>query len=164
MTAEEVVATGALNAIALYEAVPANVLQKARELLESQGFYSERAFSVMSSGEQRRTLLLRAMMAQPSLLILDEPFESLDIRARVDLERTLVDHVREETTDFGTLTALHRVEEIAPFATHAILLRNGEVFAAGPIEEIVTSTRLSDLYATALIVNRVGNRFSCVPA
>ncbi|MCE9597742.1 MAG: ATP-binding cassette domain-containing protein [Spirochaetia bacterium] len=161
MTAEDVVVSGARNAIVLYEDGDPQAIGRARELLSAQGFDFARPFSVMSSGEQRRTLLLRALIRRPELLILDEPYESLDLRARVDLEKTLMAMVA--AGGIATLCAIHRIEEIPPFATHAVLLKQGGVFRAGTVETLITSEILSALYETPLEVSVLKGRFACFP-
>lgn len=161
MTAEEVVASGARNAIVDYEPADPRIADRAQGLLRGQGFQATQPFSLMSSGEQRRTLLLRAMIREPRLLILDEPYESLDLRARVDLERTLIDRVGGGAV--STLFAIHRIEEIPPFATHALLLKKGVVHKAGIVGDVVTSQTLSALYETSLEVRNINGRFVCFP-
>ncbi|MBI3395280.1 MAG: ABC transporter ATP-binding protein, partial [Spirochaetia bacterium] len=122
----------------------------------------DRPFNVLSSGERHRTLLARALIARPPLLILDEPYESLDIPARIALEKLLEAVVTE--SGMSTVTILHRVEEIPPFATHALLLKNGAVAFSGPVREVITSQTLSDLYNAALRIETFGVRFACFPA
>ncbi|MBL8020024.1 MAG: ATP-binding cassette domain-containing protein [Leptospirales bacterium] len=161
MTAEEVVASGARNAIVDYEPADPGIAERAQDLVRGQGFNSTQPFSLMSSGEQRRTLLLRAMIREPQLLILDEPYESLDLKARVELERTLVERVGAGAV--STLFAIHRIEEIPPFATHALLLKKGVVAKAGLVNDVVSSQNLSELYETSLEVRNIDGRFVCFP-
>ncbi len=160
VTAREVVAAGAVQALALYVDLPERVWRKAESLLSEDGLEESRAFSVMSSGEQRRTLLLRALINSPDLLILDEPFESLDMKARFTLENSL----RRLAREVSTLTALHRVEEIPEHATHALLLKDGRVFAQGPVDDVLRAEILSGLYGLELRLEKSGRRFACWPA
>ncbi len=179
-TAFDVILTGADGSLARYREYSEQEQARARELFgryflskRSAGspgrahgsaeasFPPERLFQKLSSGERRKVLLLRLFMARPEFLLLDEPYESLDIPSRIELERMLADHVLSEATP--TLTILHRVEEIPAFATHAILIKAGRVFARGPLDALLNSQTLSDLYETALKLGRDGGRFYCVP-
>jgi iron complex transport system ATP-binding protein len=159
MTGEEIVQAGARGALALYDPPAEEVVDRARKLLVEERLPYERSFSVMSSGEQRRTLLMRALMSKPSMLILDEPFESLDMKARYQLESTL----KRNTEGMVTLTALHRIEEIPAHASHALLMKNGKVLRSGPLEELLNRENLSELYEMQLEVTKHAGRYSCRP-
>ncbi|MEQ9365575.1 MAG: ATP-binding cassette domain-containing protein [Leptospirales bacterium] len=169
-TAFDVIVTGADGSLARYRDYSPAELGRAEELFDTYfrsrragrvSFPADRLFQKLSSGERRKVLLLRVFMSGPEFLLLDEPYESLDIPSRIELEQILVQYVERHRTP--TLTILHRVEEIPGFATHAILVKAGRVFAAGSLEQIVDSRMLSDLYDTPLRVGRDGGRFYCVP-
>ncbi len=90
-----------------------------------------RAFGTLSSGERQRVLLARALAGDPVLLLLDEPAAGLDLGAREDL----VDRLGALADDPATapmVLVTHHPEEIPPGTTHALLLREGRVVAAGP--------------------------------
>jgi ABC-type molybdenum transport system ATPase subunit/photorepair protein PhrA len=82
VTAEEIVLTGKSGGLMLFGAPSEADLARARSMLAQESFDPGRTFCVMSSGEQRRTLLLRCLFSRPAVVILDEPYESLDIKAR----------------------------------------------------------------------------------
>jgi len=162
VTAEEIVVTGRTGALMLFHAAEEKDVLAARALLEEEGFDPGRQFSVMSSGEQRRTLLLRSLFRKPALLILDEPYESLDIKARWSLEGTILRTMREAGST--TITALHRLDEIPPGATHACLMKGGTVIRGGPIDATLTSENVSVLYDVPILLSRVRGRFHYEPA
>ncbi|HBS04581.1 MAG TPA: hypothetical protein DEA96_06435 [Leptospiraceae bacterium] len=113
-------------------------------------------FSHLSSGERRRVLLIAAFAAGPELLLLDEPFESLDIAAQFsiqDLLQELLQQIR------ASVLVLHRLQEVPEFTTHAALLKQGQFWMSGPVERILTSENLSDTYGVSLQVNRRGNQY-----
>jgi iron complex transport system ATP-binding protein len=117
-----------------------------------------RPFATFSSGEQLRIQLARALVTDPAALLLDEPMASLDIGGRETLVSTLA---RVADGPIGAVVVvLHRVEDIPPGFTHALLLREGRIYAAGPIDRILTDEPMSTCFGTALRVRRVGDRFT----
>jgi iron complex transport system ATP-binding protein len=129
---------------------------RARRLLEQMGCRSllERRFGVLSEGERKRVLIARALMTDPELLLLDEPAAGLDLGAREALLRRLS---RITTDEDGPALVMvsHHVEEIPTGITHALLLRSGQVVAAGPIEEVLTRGALSACFGLPLTVEKL---------
>ena len=118
----------------------------------------ERPFATFSSGEQLRIQLARALVADPAALLLDEPMASLDIGGRETLVSTLT---RVSAGPIGAVVVvLHRVEDIPPGFTHALLLRDGRLRAAGPIDDVLADGPMSDAFGTSLRIRRVGDRFT----
>lgn len=166
-TALDVILTGLDGSLALYTEPTAADMARARDLFARyfsgpRGFPLERRFAALSSGEQRRVLLLRLFMGRPELLLLDEPYESLDIPARQNLAAIVADYVQQQNVPSWLI--LHRVEEIPAFVTHAILIKAGRVFAAGPITETLSSEKLSELFEIPLKLGRESEQYYCVPA
>lgn len=163
-TALDVVLTGYDGSLARYRDYPPGVEERARRLFaeyfDTQSFAPEREFRKLSSGERRKVLLLRIFLSNPELILLDEPYESLDIPSRAALERMLEDHVREHAVP--VITILHRVEEIPAFATHVAMIQAGTVADAGPVETTLTSEKLSALYDVPLKLGRDAGRYYCV--
>lgn len=162
MSALDVVLTGFDASLAVYRDYPEEARERALALLGTAfppSYPPDRPFCLLSSGERRKTLLLRALFGRPDVLLLDEPYESLDLGSRMMLEELLV---QKTTTDaLPTVTILHRMEEIPVFATHAFLLKEGRVLHQGPIEECIQNEMLSKLYDTPVRVIREGRRFAC---
>ena len=92
----------------------------------------DRTFGTLSEGERKRVQIARALMADPELLLLDEPAAGLDLGGREDLVSTLSTLALDPASP-ATVLVSHHVEEIPPGFTHALLLRQGRVVAAGPI-------------------------------
>jgi len=122
------------------------------------GEASERPFASFSSGEQLRIQLARALVTEPVALLLDEPMASLDIGGRETLVTTL------SRVAAGPIAAivvvLHRLEDIASGFTHALLVRDGRILDAGPIDAVLTDAGLSECFGTPLRVARGGERWS----
>ena len=109
------------------------------------GKLAERPWAVLSQGERQRVLIARALMAQPPLLILDEPCAGLDPVARGRFVRFL-DRLGRKRGAPALVLVTHHVEEIAPVFTHALLLRAGRVTAAGPIRATLTTAGLERVF------------------
>jgi iron complex transport system ATP-binding protein len=114
----------------------------------------DRPWEVLSNGEQRRTLLARALVRDPDLLLLDEPAAGLDLPAREHLIEAL-----DRVTTTSVLVT-HHVEEIPSTTTHAALMKDGRLVASGPAVDVLTSEALSDCFELALEVEERDGRFS----
>jgi iron complex transport system ATP-binding protein len=134
---------------------------RARAFLDRLGMteYLDRKFGTLSEGERKRTLIARAMMTDPELLLLDEPAAGLDLGGREDLVRRLGRLARDPYAP-SMLMVTHHVEEIAPGFTHVLMIRQGQVLAAGPLETELTSRNLSRCFGLPLVVENRGERWT----
>jgi iron complex transport system ATP-binding protein len=121
--------------------------------------FAGRMFGTLSSGEQQKVQLARTLMADPELLILDEPAAGLDLGAREDLVARLGDLAEHEASPPIVLVT-HHVDEIPRGFTHALLLRRGRAVASGPIDEALTASTLSECFAMSLSLERRDDRWS----
>jgi iron complex transport system ATP-binding protein len=119
---------------------------------------AQREWLFLSQGERQRVLIARALMARPQLLILDEPCAGLDPVAREEFLRYLEALARRRGGPALVLVT-HHVEEVTPAFTHALLLRGGAVFAAGPKTRVVTARALSGAFGARVSVGRQGGRY-----
>ena len=154
-TGVQTVMTGAFNTIILQvrRLTPAHE-ERALALmaLVSASDLAGRRFEDCSQGERQRLLLARALMADPELLLLDEPASGLDLPGREGLVGALVSLARDRP-ELPTVTVTHHLEEIAPTMTHALLLRGGRVLARGEIAGVLTSERVSDCFGVPVDVS-----------
>src|SRR6476469_8167469 len=134
---------------------------RAGELLEELGVHhlADRTFGTLSEGERKRVQIARALMTDPELLLLDEPAAGLDLGGREDLVSTL-SVLANDPDSPATVLVSHHVEEIPPGFTHALLLRQGAVVTAGPIEEVLTAEHLSETFAMQLQVTHEDGRYA----
>ena len=134
---------------------------RARELLGRVGVaeVADHRFGTLSSGERQRTQLARTLMGDPGLLLLDEPTAGLDLGGREDLVRRLGALAADPATP-PTVLVTHHVEEIPAGFTHALLLREGVVQAAGPIATTLTADALSTCFGLSLELDRHGDRWT----
>jgi iron complex transport system ATP-binding protein len=134
---------------------------RAKWLLDRLGVapLAGRTFGTLSEGERKRVQIARAMMADPELLLLDEPAAGLDLGGRELLVTTL----GELATDPGSpamVLVTHHVEEVPRGFTHVLLLRAGQVVAAGPLEETLTDDNLSATFGIPLALARDDGRWT----
>jgi iron complex transport system ATP-binding protein len=120
--------------------------------------YAERAFGTLSDGERKRAEIARAVMPDPELLLLDEPVASLDLAAR---EQTIgvIGLYAQSPMSPAIVMVTHHLEEIPVGFTHALLLTDGKVFAAGEIAHTLTSDKLSEAFGIALHVDSEAGRY-----
>ena len=105
----------------------------------------ERNIKSLSNGEMSRALIAKALIRQPSLLILDEPYEGLDQPSRHVLSK-LIDELMHSRMRVVLVT--HRLEEIVPGITHVLFLKDGRVFDAGRKKSLLTPEKIQALYKT----------------
>ena len=115
----------------------------------------DKPLGVISEGERARVLLARVLIAEPELLCLDEPAAGLDLGAREELVVRLGELFRADRPA-PALLVTHHLEELPEHMTHALVLRQGAVVAAGPIEEALTSETISRAFDLAVEVTRHG--------
>jgi iron complex transport system ATP-binding protein len=134
---------------------------RAVELLDALGcaHLIRRRFATLSEGERKRVQIARSLMPDPELLLLDEPAAGLDLGGREDLLRRLSALARDPAAPMMVLVT-HHVEEVPDGFTHAILLRNGGVVAAGELNEVFTDRNLSRCFGVPLFVERRQTRWS----
>lgn len=120
---------------------------RAEDLLAAFGMsdFTERAFWTLSEGERKRVQIARALMTDPELLILDEPAAGLDLGGREELLAALTE-IASDRRSPAMIMVTHHVEEIPQDFTHALLLREGRIVAAGPLHQTITSATLSEAY------------------
>lgn len=135
--------------------------QRAADLLRAFGVerLADRYFGTLSEGERKRVQIARSLMTDPELLLLDEPAAGLDLGGREELVAALAELAADPRSPVLVLVT-HHVEEIPPGFTHLLLMRDGEVHAAGPLDEVLTAENLSGAFGVDLTVDRVGGRWA----
>jgi iron complex transport system ATP-binding protein len=152
-TAEEIVLSGLFATIGLYDRPKRSDVLRARRLLGRLGCgrAAGQPYEELSQGEKQKTLIARALLSAPRIVVLDEPCAGLDLFARerlLDSIEGLIRHRRSPTLLYVT----HHIEEITPGFTHALLLRRGEVHSAGDKKKVLSAGNLSSFFETPVEV------------
>jgi iron complex transport system ATP-binding protein len=119
---------------------------------------ADRTYGTLSEGERKRVQISRALMADPELLLLDEPAAGLDLGGREDLLRRFSIFASDPTAPASILVT-HHIEEIPTGTTHALILKDGKVAVSGPIADVITSEHVSAIFGLPITVVREGDRF-----
>jgi iron complex transport system ATP-binding protein len=157
LTVREVVAIGRTARAGLFGRLSRCDWQTVEHWMDRLGLtrLADCAFSELSGGEQRKTILARAMAQEPKLLLLDEPTAHLDLGWRERMVETVQNLYR--ATGLSVVLVCHELEVLPPDCRQVILLEAGRVSAAGAPEAVFTTERVSRLYGASLeTVHRAG--------
>ncbi len=120
---------------------------------------ADRTFGTLSEGERKRVQIARALMTDPELLLLDEPAAGLDLAGRETLVNTLGELAQDHYAPASVLVT-HHVEEIPTGITHAMLLKDGRIVAAGPLHDTLTSENLTKTFDVELSLTEADGRWT----
>jgi iron complex transport system ATP-binding protein len=120
---------------------------------------AERTFGTLSEGERKRVQIARALMTDPELLLLDEPAAGLDLAGRETLVNTLGELAQDNYAPASVLVT-HHVEEIPAGITHAMLLKDGKIVAAGPLRDTLTAENLTKTFDIELSLTEADGRWT----
>lgn len=156
----DIVLSGKFASIGLYEEASNEDILLAKNLLKKlySDHLSNRVYQTLSQGEKQRILIARGLMAQPDLLILDEPCTGLDIFAKERLLE-IVEQLSEDINPPTLIYVTHQVEEILPAFSHSLLLKKGEVYDIGLTEKILTSDNISRFFGVPMECKSLNGRY-----
>ncbi|GAB3112367.1 ATP-binding cassette domain-containing protein [Aestuariicella hydrocarbonica] len=121
----------------------------------------DKMFQHLSSGQQRRLILARALIHHPQTVIFDEPTNSLDLQGCFQVLSDMRQLVREGTS---VIIATHHLHEITPEIQRVVFIRDGQVIADGQKAELLSAERISDLYGTAVQMITQDGYYQALPA
>lgn len=165
-TAIEVVVSGFHSSIGVHGTLAQRVsneqVERARETLNILGIdaLAKTPLKSMSTGQQRRCLLGRALVHEPQTLILDEPTEGLDFAASFDYLRRIRDL---SASGHNIVLVTHHLNEIPPEVERVIVLKNGTIVADGPKTDVLTGEFLSSVYDTAIRISELDGYYLAYP-
>jgi iron complex transport system ATP-binding protein len=135
---------------------------RAHEVMQELGIASlaGRRFGHLSTGEQRRFLLGRALVHDPPVLVLDEPTSGLDLKACFQYLDLLRAQIRKGKT---VLIVTHHIHEIPPEIERVILLKDGKILADGPKSDLLTDQRISNLFDCHAKLVEVNGWYQALP-
>lgn len=160
LSATDAVCTGYFATVGLYDAVSHEQRDRARMLLDHVGLVQRRdqRFGLLSTGEQRRALIARALVHMPELLILDEPTAGLDLAGREQVLAT-IELILARPDAPAVLMITHHVEELSPRTSKVLLMKAGRFVAEGPPDDIITPERLTETFGCKVYVRKVHGRY-----
>ena len=162
MSVRDVVTTGLFGTIRLpfQEEIPPKAQSRVEAEIRSLGLGSlaHEAFSQLSTGEQMKALLARAMIGQPRLLLLDEPTAGLDMGARAACIGAL-DRLLSRSGHPTVVMISHHLDELPRSVDQVVLLKQGRVLGDGPPEAVLTSEKLSRLLDCRVEVLKSNGRY-----
>ena len=161
LAAEDVVLTGPTGSIQpIWDRYGPVEVERAHELLGLVGVsaFATRVFNTCSQGEKQRIRIARALMASPSLLLLDEPTTGLDLPAREALLNA-ISALANAQPELATVTVSHHLEELPATTTHALLLRGGKMVAIGPVADVLTTANVSSSFGFPITVRQDEGRW-----
>ncbi|MFB2583520.1 ABC transporter ATP-binding protein [Herbiconiux liukaitaii] len=152
--------TGSVEVVPRWEASAAE-LARASELLELLGLGAKAGerWPTLSQGERGRTLIARALVTRPRLILLDEPSTGLDVAAREQLLTTL-DTVRRAHPSLATVLVTHHLEELPVSTSHAALIADGRITAVGAAADVLTTAAVSACFAHPISIEHRHGRWS----
>ncbi|MGB5354424.1 MAG: ATP-binding cassette domain-containing protein [Woeseia sp.] len=162
----QVVVSGFLSSVGVHGLLARRVtpeqLAKARSAMQELGVLdlAETPLANMSTGQQRRCLLARALVHEPHTLILDEPTAGLDLAASFDYLARMRDLVR---AGKNVVLVTHAVHEIPPAIGRVILLRAGRIVADGPRATVLTRDNLEAAFGVPVRVREIDGYFLAYP-
>jgi iron complex transport system ATP-binding protein len=125
------------------------------------GHLRERPFARMSTGEQRRFLLGRALVHDPEVLVLDEPTSGLDLQASFQYLRRIRELIAAGKT---IILVTHHIHEIPPEISRVVMIKGGEVVADGDKCELLTREQVGSLFDTDLEIAQANGYYQAMPA
>jgi iron complex transport system ATP-binding protein len=155
VSGRELILSGFFSSVELcpWHEVTPEMRRKTEEVMEllEVTHLADRMLTELSSGEARRLLIARALVHDPQALILDEPTNSLDLRAQSEL-RAIFRKLAQNGTSIILVT--HYLPDIIPEISRVILIKNGRLFRDGSKEDVLRSDILSELFGGPVEVLR----------
>lgn len=154
----DIVLSGKFATLGLDYGITDADVRKAKDLLTTFRLKNviSHPFHLLSNGERQCVLTVRALMAKPDILIMDEPCAGLDIFSREYLLNFIQDLANK--TGITLIFVTHYAEEVKPEFEHCLLLRDGKVYASGFTREVFTSAAISDFIRYPITVGWKENR------
>ncbi|MGW6698093.1 ABC transporter ATP-binding protein [Nocardia sp. NPDC055049] len=159
LTVREVVLTGITGTIdtPMRWSPTSEDLARADAIIDTLGLSgkADDSWPTLSQGERGRTLIARALISDPDVLLLDEPSTGLDLAAREQL-LTTIDTLDRTHPEVASILVTHHLEELPSTTTHALLIANGHTVAAGLATDVITTDHVSTAFAHPIEVRYDG--------
>lgn len=120
-----------------------------------------RDFGQLSGGQKQKVLIARALVQEPTVLLLDEPTSNLDMKHQLDVLETISSMVKEK--GISAVMAIHDLNLAARFSDKLVMLKKGVVYASGTPIDLLSEKNISDVYGVEAIVMRSLDKPCIVP-
>jgi ABC-type cobalamin/Fe3+-siderophores transport system ATPase subunit len=163
LTVREVVAIARSGRVGLFQRLSINDWQIIDRWIQKMGLapLSNRAFSEISGGEKRKTIIARAMAQKPELLLMDEPTANLDLGWRENIV-AIIDRLQSET-GIAIVLVCHELEALPSSCRRVILLQNGRPAGSGAPEEVFRKEQMIHLFGPGLRAVHFNGRHAVLP-
>ena len=151
----EIVLSGLKRSIGIYEKITEAEKKKTAQFITESNFESMqyKYYRNLSAGEKKKTMILRSLITEPDILILDEPCSSLDLFQKEQILQTL-----SKIKDTNMIYITHDITEIIPEFDHVMMLKEGKILVQGAKMEILTQQNLQALYGLNVEINNIAER------
>lgn len=155
----DIVLSGKTGALGLASTIELADVLLAKKLLTELKLSDKinRPFDLLSKGERQNVLIARALLANPDILILDEPCSGLDVYNRSYLFSTI--EALSQKKDLTIIYVTHYTEEIMPLFSKALFLRSGHIFAQGATEALMTNEKLEAFLGYPVKVTKINGTY-----
>lgn len=106
--------------------------------------YKDKYINKLSGGEVQKVFIGQALVANPKILLLDEPVSALDLKNQYDIMRIIKDLT--EKLSLTTLISLHQIGLIEKFADNIILIDNQKIYRQGPSKKVMDEEMFRDIF------------------
>lgn len=118
-------------------------VEKVLDLLDIRK-YKDKYINKLSGGEVQKVFIGQALVANPKILLLDEPVSALDLKNQYDIMRIIKDLT--EKLNLTTLISLHQIALIEKFADNIILIDNQKIYRQGPSKKVMDEEMFRDIF------------------
>ncbi len=155
LTGYDVVLSGFFSSVGIpwHQTIKPEMREKTEELLARLeiAHLDSRVIGEMSSGEVRRVMIARALVHDPKALLFDEPSNSLDVFAQVELRHTMSKLAQ---SGIALLLITHHLPDVVPEIERVIFMRDGRIVGDGRKPELLTTNSLGALFGCPVQVTR----------
>ncbi|NLM19376.1 MAG: ATP-binding cassette domain-containing protein [Clostridiaceae bacterium] len=151
----EIILSGLKRTIGIYDRITEAEKEKTAKFIAQLGFESMqyKDYRNLSAGEKKKTMILRSLITEPDILILDEPCSSLDLFQKEQILQTL-----SKIKNTNMIYITHDITEIIPEFDHVMMLKEGKILIQGKKKEILNQQNLQALYGLDVEINNITER------